>query len=111
MMNKKIYFFFIFVFMAICMLFSVGTFFTEQPKPRANEILTPKPQATLPDGSINMHYLENITDYTTDHSAFRAELITLHHKILAVVFGTSGSTDVILGKEGWLFIRIQKMII
>ena len=108
MMNKKIYFFFIFVFMAICMLFSVGTFFTEQPKPRANEILIPKPQATLPDGSINMHYLENITDYTTDHSAFRAELITLHHKILAVVFGTSGSTDVILGKEGWLFYQDTK---
>lgn len=90
------------------MLFSVGMFFTEQPKPRANEILTPKPQLTLPDGNINMHYLENITNYTADHSAFRAELITLHHKILATVFGTSGSKDVILGKEGWLFYQDTK---
>lgn len=108
MMNKKIYLFFIFFFMAICMLFSVGMFFIEQPKPRANEILSPKPLLTFPDGSINTHYLEDVTNYVGDHSAFRADLITLHHKILATVFKTSASEDVILGKEGWLFYQDTK---
>ena len=91
--------------MTICIFLSVGMFFTEQPKTRANEILTPKPLLKLPEGGINKNYLQNVTDYVSDHSAFRAELITVHNSILSKVFHTSASKDVILGKEGWLYYK------
>ncbi len=105
-MNKNgFYVFFIGFFMAVCVLFSGGMFFVEQPKPRANEILTAKPLLRLPDGSINKQYLQNVTDYTADHFAFRANLITAHNVMLAKLFDTSASKDVILGKEGWLYYK------
>ncbi|MEY8320731.1 hypothetical protein AAK894_06540 [Lachnospiraceae bacterium 46-61] len=105
-MNKNyLYLFFILFFMTVCFSFSLGMFFTEQPKPRANEILTPKPVAILPDGSVNKEYLKNVTDYTADHFAFRTDLITIHNAILSKVFRTSASDDVILGKQNWLFYK------
>ena len=105
-MNKNyLYLFFILFFMTVCFSFSLGMFFTEQPKPRANEILTPKPVAILTDGSVNKEYLKNVTDYTADHFAFRTDLITIHNAILSKVFRTSASDDVILGKQNWLFYK------
>lgn len=105
-MNKNgLYGFFILFFMTICILLSVGMFFTEQPKPRANEILAPKPLLKLPEGGINKNYLQNVTDYVSDHIAFRAELITIHNSILSKVFDTSASKDVILGKQNWLYYK------
>ncbi len=105
-MNKNhLYLFFILFFITVCFSFSLGIFFTEQPKPRANEILTPKPAMILPDGSVNKEYLKNVTDYTADHFAFRTDLITIHNAILSKVFHTSASDDVILGKQNWLFYK------
>lgn len=105
-MNKNgLYGFFIVFFMTICILLSVGMFFTQQPKPRANEILAPKPLLKLPEGGINKNYLQNVTDYVSDHIAFRAELITVHNSILSKVFDTSASKDVILGKQDWLYYK------
>ena len=105
-MNKnRFYLFFILFFITICLSFSLGMFFVEQPKPRANEILTPKPIAVLTDGSVNKDYLKDITDYTADHFAFRTDLITIHNAILSKVFHTSASDDVILGKQNWLFYK------
>ncbi len=105
-MNKNgLYGFFILFFMTICALPSVGMFFKEQPKPRANEILAPKPLLILPEGGINKNYLQNVTDYVSDHIAFRSELITVHNSILSKVFDTSASKDVVLGKQGWLYYK------
>ena len=105
-MNKNhLYLFFILFCITVCFSFSLGMFFTEQPKPRANEILTPKPAMILPDGSVNKEYLKNVTDYTADHFAFRTDLITIHNAILSKVFHTSASDDVILGKQNWLFYK------
>lgn len=105
-MNKNgLYCFFIVFFMTICVLLSGGMFFVQQPKPRANEILTAKPLLKLPDGHVNKAYLQDVTNYVGDHFAFRANLITAHNAMLSHFFHTSASKDVVLGKEGWLYYK------
>lgn len=104
MKKNNLYLFFIVFFMAVCVLLSGGSFFLES-KPRANEILSPKPLLKTVEGNLNQNYLKELTDYTGDHFALRPELITMHNHILSNVFHTSLSDDVILGKQGWLFYK------
>lgn len=71
----------------------------------ANQRLAPRPLLTLPDGSLNPDVLQQVTDYTADHFAFRQELITADAALQAAVFHTSVEDSVLLGREGWLFYR------
>ena len=41
--------------------------------------------------------------YVNHNLAFRDALITLHGRLTELAFQQSGSTEVILGKDGWLF--------
>ena len=56
--------------MTICILLSVGMFLQNSQSQEQNEILAPKPLLKLPEGGINKNYLQNVTDYVSDHIAF-----------------------------------------
>ncbi len=51
----------------------------------------------------NWDYLQELGEYFEDHFAFRQELVTADAVIRAEIFETSPISNVIVGKNGWLY--------
>ena len=96
---------FIGMFLILCMLPAAAMLVTGPSEAAANEILAQPPALYDGEGTINLRYLNDCSDYLTDRFAGRQELITLNARLEATVLGESASEDVILGKDGWLFYR------
>lgn len=61
------------------------------------------PAFTKEDGAINSNYLNELGKYFEDRFAFRNEAITANSLFRAKLFGESGSSQVVLGKDGYMF--------
>lgn len=53
--------------------------------------------------TLNIHYFSQLGDYFTYNFAFRQNLVTADAKIKSALFHTSSQSNVVLGKNGWLF--------
>ena len=91
------------LFLALCLIPSVGMLFAGETKPSANEILSSRPVLVKRDGSINTDVLNDVTDYIADRFAFRKNLVTAWARLNASVFHSSAEPQVILGSDGWLY--------
>lgn len=91
-------------FFAACLLPAVGMLLPERTA-AANQALAPPPSPTKPDGSWNLDFLQDTTDYIGDHFALRQELITAQAALEAGIFRSSAEDSVLLGRDGWLFYR------
>ena len=67
-----------------------------------NRSITQKPFVYNQEG-LNWDYLREVGNYFEDHFAFRQELITMDSIIKAEIFGIASVSDVIVGKNGWLY--------
>ncbi len=67
-------------------------------------VLASKPSLTMENYSS---YSAEYTSYFNDNLPFRNYLITLNSAIDYFIFGRSSTTQVIIGKEGWLFYARQ----
>lgn len=91
------------LFLALCLIPSVGMLFVGETKPSANEILTQKPQIKNRDGSFNNDVLNDLSDYIADRFAYRKKLVTAWALLNADLFHVSAEEQVILGNDGWLY--------
>lgn len=55
------------------------------------------------DRGINGEYLEELSDYISDHIALRNILIAIDAKLTAWIFSESTESSVIMGRDGWLY--------
>lgn len=94
---------FITIFAAACLIPSLGILIFGPAQAAANETLAAAPVVISADGSFNWEILSDITDWLGDHFALRQELVTAQHHLMAAVFHESGTDEVVLGKDGWLF--------
>lgn len=94
---------FITVCLGLCLSLSLGMIFGGTSEAGANEQLAEKPVLFTEDGAFNRNFLSESASYIRDRFFLRQELISLDHYISAKVFGTSGDTGVILGRDGWLY--------
>lgn len=94
---------FVAVFLVLCLIPSAGILVSPPQEPVGNEHLALMPSLQQEDGSWNLDYFSQLSDYLADHIAFRHQLITLHARLCGALFGTLPEGDVLLGKEGWLF--------
>lgn len=102
-MKKFCHILFTAAFLAACLLPAVGIIFLGPGKAAGNEVLSPPPSMTKPDGSLNLDLLPDAADWFSDHFAFRQELITADSTLKSALFHTSAQPDVALGKDGWLY--------
>jgi hypothetical protein len=102
-MGKKFSSLFVILFFCACAIPGLGMLFFGESQAAANEILSPKPVLTQPDGSLNLEVMSDAADYFADHFAFRQELITADSALKVALFHTSSQDQVALGKDGWLF--------
>ena len=50
-------------------------------------------------------FIAGIENYFNDHFGFRKRLVRLNHHWKEQLFRTGGSSDAIVGRDGWLFYR------
>ena len=55
------------------------------------------------DGSINMEFFDEMTDYFNDNFAFRQELATYDALYKSYLFHSSNTSKVIIGSDDYLF--------
>ena len=91
------------LFFILSLLPSLGMWIFGGSKAGANEILAPKPSLTEKDGSYNLQYFSELSDYLSDRVFLRQEAITLRNKLSVKLFSTSPSKKVTLGRDDWLF--------
>ena len=102
-MKKKLHLLFVLLFFCACAVPGLGMVFFGESQAAANEVLSPKPSLTQPDGSVNLNIMSDAADYFADRFAFRQELITADSAWKAALFHTSSQEQVSLGREDWLF--------
>lgn len=93
------------LFFGICLVPSVGMFFTHQESSSENRTLAEFPSFKTEDGSINFDWLSQAGDYFQDHFAFRNELVTANAVVNGKVLGVSTASGVIQGTDGWLYYK------
>lgn len=93
------------LFMALCLVPSLGMLFGGETKPSANEILARRPSVVERDGSFNREVLNDVSDYIADRFAFRKQLITAWAHLNASVFHSSSEEQIVLGSDGWLYFK------
>lgn len=91
------------VFVGICLVPAALTPFRRSDGAAENRTLAEKPSLKTDAGKLNFDFFSEFDTYFSEHFAFRQELVTLDGKIRAELMGTSSNSDVIVGKNGWLY--------
>ena len=91
------------IFLIMCMLPSIGMLIFPEEENKANQILAARPRLQTGDHQWNLQFFSELEAYMNDHFAFRQHFITVYDALLNKVFATSGTDQVIVGKEGWLY--------
>jgi len=67
------------------------------------------PQFDLPDQSFT-DYTQKLEAFLNDHFGFRKQLIRLNNDIFLSLFNKSPVKKVLIGKDGWLYIRNKSIL-
>ena len=90
------------VFIAVCALPAALTPLVKDGDNKEKRELAQLPKPVT-DGKLNFGFFDEFDSYFSEHFAFRQKLVTADGKLKAAVFGTSPNTDVIVGRDGWLY--------
>ena len=102
-MKKALSLLFAALFLALCLIPSLGLLITGGSGAAANQVLAPKPVLLKSDGSLNTAWLEDLSRYVNDRFSLRQEAVTLWARLNAGLLHSSVTDQVILGKDGWLY--------
>ena len=94
-------FFLVVVFVVILVPF-VGMIIFHSEK-ETSENLSEFPSLVNENNEWNLSFISELGTYFEDHYAFRDEIITVNSFLRSTLFGQSGTDQVILGKEGFMF--------
>lgn len=65
--------------------------------------LAEAPKLKTEDGKLNTAYISDAGRYFEDHFALRSDMITANSLLQAKLFGTSASSKITVGSDGWLY--------
>ncbi len=94
---------FVAVFLSLCLFGSAGMLLVGPAGTVANEVPAAAPSLRTWDGKLNREVLSDLNAWMGQNFALRQEAITAWAGLNASVFRTSVTSDVLLGKDGWLF--------
>ena len=103
-MKKKILsLLFIGLFLALCLIPSLGLLLGHGSGAAANQKLAAEPKLTGRGGGFNTQYPEQLGSYLNDRFALRQEAVTLWSRLNASLLGSSVTDQVVPGRDGWLY--------
>lgn len=88
--------------LGICLIPLAAMGVSGQQEETENRTLASMPEFSVGEG-VPWEYLSQMGAYFDDHFAFRSELVALDAWVRTKVFGVSPVSDVIAGKDGWLY--------
>lgn len=91
------------VFVGVCLIPSVLMPVIKGDSSKEKRVLAEKPHIKNEDGSLNFSFFKEFDDYFSEHFAFRQPLVTADGRMKSALLGTSPNSDVIVGKNGWLY--------
>lgn len=102
-MKKVFSLLFIAIFLALCLVPSVGLLLGHGSGAAANQVLAVMPSPTKKDGSLNTDYPAGLSRYVNDRFFLRQEAVTLWAELNGKLLGSSVTKDVLCGRDGWLY--------
>ncbi len=96
----------ILIFFIIISLPLAGLIFYKEPEGTENKVLAEAPQFVAENG-INIHFLQDASDYFSDHFAFRQELVTANTVLKSSLFGESAEELAVYGTDDWLYLTVS----
>lgn len=101
-MKKAAYLSFITVFFLLCALPAALMPLFSADGSAEKRTLSTAP-SLFEDGKLNTDFGDEAETWLSEHFAGRSRLVTLHAQLEQALFATSAESQVILGREGWLF--------
>ncbi|MBR5292381.1 MAG: hypothetical protein IKU32_05615 [Clostridia bacterium] len=101
-MRKKLLILFAALFMAVCLLPSVGLLLGYEEENYENRPLARLPKLFDREG-INLEYPQGFDDYYQDHFGFREEMVTAFHRGTVSALKDTLNDDVIIGSNDMLY--------
>lgn len=102
-MKKTLSLLFAALFLALCLIPSLGLLITGGSGAAANQVLAPKPVLLKSDGRLNTAWLEDLSRYVNDRFSLRQEAVTLWARLNAGLLHSSVTDQVILGRFDLLY--------
>lgn len=68
-----------------------------------NRVLANFPDFRTPEGKLNIHFIKDFESWFNDNLGFRDKFVQANTKIQYDLFGRLTRTDVLLGKNNWLY--------
>lgn len=94
------------IFLIIIAFPLVGLIWYQEPEITENKVLAQKPELVA-DGGLNINYFADLEAYYSDHFAYRQEMVTANAVVKSNVFSESSEDLAIVGKEGWLYLKVS----
>ncbi|MBO5164615.1 MAG: hypothetical protein J6B75_11075 [Ruminococcus sp.] len=103
-MNKNIFYrIYAAAFIGICLVPAVLTPFVKSDSSKEKRELGKLPSVKTEKGELNFEFFDEFETYFSEHFAFRPQLVTADGRLKAALTATSPNSDVIVGKDGWLY--------
>lgn len=103
-MNKNIFYrIYTTAFIGICLVPAVLTPFMKYDSSKEKRELGKFPSIKTENGELNFEFFDEFETYFSEHFAFRPQLVTADGRLKATLTATSPNSDVIVGKDGWLY--------
>lgn len=90
-------------FMGICLVPAVLTPFMKGDASKEKRQLAEFPSVKSEEGKLNFEFFDEFESYFSEHFAFRQQLVTADGRLKSALAHTSADSDVIVGKDGWLY--------
>lgn len=90
-------------FVGICLVPAVLTPFMKSDETAEKRNLSEFPAFTKEDGGFNTEFFSEFETWFSEHFAFRQNLVNADGRLRSAVLASSPDSDVIVGKDGWLF--------
>ncbi|MDD8048135.1 MAG: hypothetical protein PHH04_00900 [Thomasclavelia sp.] len=104
-MKKKILLIYVLVFFIMISIPSVGMIWNETTQTKEKKELASLPSLENKDGSFNSKVGDDFDSYLGDHFAYKQQLVTANAMLRSQIFKESTESQVIQGKDGYLFYK------
>lgn len=91
------------LFIGVCLVPAVFSPFAKQDESKEKRGLSEFPKIKTENGNINFDFFSEFETYFSEHFAFRQYLVTADSRLKTTLASTSPNSDVIDGRDGWLF--------
>lgn len=102
-MRKKGLIWYCILFLAICLIPSLGMLAGKEDGSAENRRLAAAPALHEEDGSWNREVLKDAGAWFEDHFGWRSKWVTGYALLSGKLFGVSAQSSVIKGSDGWLY--------